>query len=173
MKIDPKRLVEDETHAYVALRDYLMKEEALAEDDQALLDTLEGETNLTDILVKVLVEARLCEAHCEALAGLIEEHKVRQERFAEKKRKLRNIVEAAMDRAGLRKIPDNAFVTASLAVGKPELIIDEEAAKENGTYIRTKVEVDKVALRRALEAGFTYGFARFGNGKPVLTVRFK
>lgn len=150
----------------------------LEDDDEALLSTLQGELPLTDVIVKMVREAKQAEAFAEGLKTIIADNQARKRRFEDKAEKLRGLAAWAMGEINMTRLQE-ADVTVSMRMGKPTLVIDavEEPGPMDRPYITMK-EVyswSKVALRDAIEAGNddALAIAHMSNPKPILTVRTK
>ena len=91
----------------------------LDKDDQAVIDTASGETNLEELLAAALREARMAGEMAEGAKRIIDATRARQERLKLKAESLRKAVSWALAEAGLQKItaPD---LTASLGHGRPK-----------------------------------------------------
>ena len=90
----------------------------LDKDDQAVIDTASGETNLEELPAAALREARMAGEMAEGAKRIIDATRARQERLKLKAESLRKAVSWALAEAGLQKItaPD---LTASLGHGRP------------------------------------------------------
>lgn len=168
-----ERKVDFELFKWQQLRDYLNKENQLPEDDEGVLDLIEGSTDLTDMLIELAKEYRLAKAYAEGVAGYIEDLTIRKERHEHRAERYKNIIQRAMDSAGMRKLPDNPVVTAYTTQGLPELHIDEDMVKRDGVYVRVEAKVDRKAIRDAINAGKRIDGVSLGNGAKSLTLKFR
>ena len=141
----------------------------LAEDEQALLDTLEGEAGLHDALAAMIRKAQEAEAFEEACASLIAAKSARRSRFGQQSIALRDAVLSLMQAAGLRKLEMPDF-TASVAQGRGKVVITDEAALPD-QFFRVSRAPNKTAVSDALKDGQTVPGALMSNGEPTLTVR--
>jgi seryl-tRNA synthetase len=159
---------------YNAIKAQLAEEFDLADDDAALLDTLEGETNLKEVLAYMAREATRYEAFAEAIKRIIEENKDRKDRFERKSDKLRQSIGWAMQEAGLKKV-EAADVTLSLRNNPPSLVttIEPEDAPEQFRTVKTTYAFDKKAIKEALMAGDMLAFASLNNQPASLQIRTK
>ena len=112
---------------YADLRDRLIAQYGLEEDEPALLDTLTGETDLEDGIVIVLRAAQRAEADADAVEAIMDANKARKVRHEARAERLRASVAQAMAEAGLKTLraPD---MTVSLRATKPKLVIDDRKA---------------------------------------------
>jgi hypothetical protein len=153
------------------LRTTLIETYGLAEDDPALLDTLDGEADLADRFRLLLRSGREDEAQAKGLATYIEELKARQSRLKTRAEGKRRTVSQGMSEVGLKRL-DAPDLTATLHNGRPSAIVTDPDALPD-QLCRIKREPDKVAIREALEAGETVPGAILGNKPQVLTVYTK
>lgn len=144
----------------------------LEEDDQALLDTLEGETSLQEQIV-----ALMRSADDDRILGLgikerMAELAARLSRMEGRHDRKRDLIASAMAAADLKKIEAPDW-TLSLRRIPPFVVIqNEELIPDTYKKSKTVVSVDKVALKAALEAGPILG-AVMSNGGVGLSVRNK
>jgi len=159
---------------YQDLKERLMIEYGLADEDPALLDTLEGATDLHERLVILARKAVEAESFAEAVGSIIADNRERKARFERSADKLRNLVAWGMQEAGIPKIaaPD---MTLSQRIGPKSLAttIDPESADDRFVITKTEKRFDTKAIRAALEAGEELDWARLNNGAPSLTIRTK
>jgi hypothetical protein len=139
------------------------------DDDDTLAITLEGETDLHEVLAAVV--ARMCdaEAYAEADNKLINDLKERRDRFNTRYDAMRILAMRLMNAAEQRKV-ELAQKTVSIRTGTPKVIITDEAALP-ADCIRIKREPDKVAIADRLKRGEQVPGAEMSNAEPVLSVR--
>lgn len=140
----------------------------LAEDEAALLDTLDGLDTLNEQAVAVLRQAIEREAHAEALKAIIDTMAERKRRLETGAHWLREAALLAMQSAGLPRLtaPD---MTVSVGSPKPAVVITDAAALPDH-LCRVKREPDKRAIGAALEAKQTVPGAVLGNAQPFLQI---
>ena len=139
------------------------------EDEDFAADVIEGQTDLYAILEDLSEQVADNEANVEAVKariGQLYERKARIERTAGARRAL---IMRLMDAAGQSKIP-LPTATLSLRNGAPKVVVTDES-RIPARYTRTKVEVDKAALREALKTGETIDGACLSNGEATLSIR--
>ncbi len=147
----------------------------LANDDQALIDTVAGETNIDSLCCTMIREALASQAQADGMADHIKAMKARESRLHNRHDRLRGIVAWAMQETGQSKIQAPDF-TISIRAGKPGLSIDEmDPANLPDEFATVTVTTtpNRAAIRAALEENRLLDFARLGNPQPVLTVRTK
>ena len=156
---------------YAEMRERLITQFGLEEDEPTLLDTLSGETDLDDAIAIVLRAAQRAEADADAVEAIMDANKARKARHEARAERLRASVAQAMSDAGLKTVraPD---MTVSLRATKPRLLIDD-ATKLPPAYVVeiTETKPNKDAIRDALVAGEAVPGARLTNGGVAITVR--
>ncbi len=112
---------------YQSLREqFLAMWPELIDDNAALHDTLQGATNLDEMIILVMRATMEREDSAKAIAERIETLKRRKDRLEAGAQKLRAMALQAMQEAGLKKIAAPDF-SLSVGQGKPKvLIIDED-----------------------------------------------
>jgi len=139
-------------------------------DDETLRDTVEGLTNLPELL------ARILRSHLDDLALLaalrarildMQERFARLEVRADKKRAL---VASVMERADIKKLTEPDF-TASLRQVPPGLVVVDERAVPDPFWKPQPPKLDRKGLLAALNAGQSVPGASLGNGGTTITVR--
>ena len=158
------------------LRERLKAEYGLEDSDEALEDTLEGETDLPEMLAMMARDAVQAKDYVVAIDDRIEIMKERSLRLEMRHDKLRNAIAWALQEAGWKKIPGDALpeMTVTLSQGKRPLVIESEADMPT-LFLRFKTvtEVKRKELREWLEDGGECVAARLGNAQPILSMRHK
>jgi hypothetical protein len=141
-------------------------------DEECLRDTLEGLTNLTDMLAEVLRSALEDQALGSALRSRIGEMQARLSRIEERARKKRDLVCAVMERADVRKLmePD---LTVSLRPSRAPLVVTDEEVIPEGYWKAQAPKLDRQGLFAALSAGRDVPGALLGNAPMTISVRTK
>lgn len=157
---------------YRRLRDALLAEfPELTEDEQTLADTLEGESELPDIISLLIREARKDKAMADALATMIQESQERKQRFLYRAEKRRMTAMGLMNAVGLRKLEQPDFTASIRSVGSKIEITDDASIPD--AFCRVVKTPDKTAIKAALERGEKVSGAVLGNGGETLSVRVK
>jgi hypothetical protein len=140
-------------------------------DERLKLSTLEGETELCEIVSMLLAENEDDEGMTESIKAQIE---VRRERIARFERRIetrKNAIVSLMDTAVLTKLPlPEATVTLRTLKASPK-VTDEEALPDD--YCRFIRKPDMAAIKEAFEKGIPVPGVILTNGGASLTVRRK
>ncbi len=141
-------------------------------DEECLRDTLEGLTNLTDMLAEVLRSALEDQAFVTALRSRIGDMQTRLARIEDRARKKRDLVCSVMERADVRKLtePD---LTVSLRPSRAPLVLTDEEAIPAGYWKAQAPKLDRQGLIAALSAGRDVPGAILGNPPMTISVRTK
>jgi len=162
---------------HVALREKLKAEFGLEDGEEALVDTLDGLSDLKELITLAARQARYEEAQADACKALIKDMQDRKARREAKAEKLRNAILWAMEDAGEPRI-DAPDLTISLRKLTPSLIVvGEPSATSPAPYTKatTTFSWDKSALKQGVEIGdpAALEIAHFANQRPSLTIRTK
>ncbi len=114
------KTLSQETLAYHRVRDQLLADYP-GLDDETLQDTLEGLTELPEILAELIRSALIDEAFAEGLTIRVSEMKKRLDRLEERAQRKRQLALRAMVEADIKKVSVADF-TASLRTGRRRLI---------------------------------------------------
>ncbi|SFI83733.1 siphovirus Gp157 family protein [Albimonas pacifica] len=157
-----------ETHIYERFAADLRAD--FGEDDQLVADMLEGETDFHEVagvLLKAMFEA---DAQADANKALAQEYAARASVLSARSQHIKDKLASLMRATGLRKLP-HALATVSVRAVAPSLIYDGEPSCLPEDLRREKIEADKTAIKKALEAGRTVPGARLSNGGETISIR--
>ena len=163
--------VSSEVQRYNRLREWLL-EQFPDVDDQTIRDTLEGETDLHEMIAAVIRSALVDDALSTGLRGRLNDMKERLKRLEERGAKKRQLALDAMDEVGLNKLQQPDF-TASTRTGSPSLVVTTEGAVPFPYWVPQPPKLDRQALLGALKRGTDIPGVQLNNPKPVLVVRTK
>ena len=156
-------------HQYLRAR----LEEAFPDaDEETLADTLEGLSNLPDMLAEVCRSMLDDQAMVAALRGRIGDMQERCGRIEARARKKRELVCDVMERADLKKLtePD---LTVSLRPARPPLAVVDEDLVPATFWKPQPPKLDRQGLIAALAAGRDVPGAILGNAPMTISVRTK
>lgn len=144
----------------------------IGSDDLDFAELVSAECGLQDRLCRILRASRWADKQAEALGSMISEMQERKKRLEAKGERLKGVALWAMQEAGLPKLeaPD---LSASVAKGKPPLLITVPPESLPDAVCRIKREPDKAALRLCIERGMQIDGVSLGNAQPYLTARWK
>ena len=118
--------LKSETLTYQSLKKRLLTEHPDLDND-TLNDTLEGITDLHEMIAAVIRSALVDEALSTGLRNRLNDMKERLRRLEERGAKKRQLALEAMDEVGLHKLQQPDF-TASTRPGSPSLVVTTEGA---------------------------------------------
>jgi Siphovirus Gp157 len=154
------------------LKERLMQIYSLDDDEETLADTLEGITNLHEMLSAIIRSALMDESLQEGLRSRLEEMKQRLARFEERGTKKRQVALEVMTEIGLKKLEQPDF-TASTRSGSPSLVVVAEEIIPEAFWVPQPAKLDRQSLLAELRRGRDIPGAQLGNPKPTLAVRTK
>ena len=156
---------------YCAIRERILAVESDL-DEETLTDTLEGLTDLHEIVAAVVRSALIDEAMAEGLRGHIENLQGRLRRLAERADARRQIARDAMLEVDLKKITAPDF-TVSVRPGTPALVVTEEGSIPEPYWLARDPRLDRLGLLNDLKKGVPVTGAALSNPMPVLSVRVR
>src|SRR5262249_41381284 len=113
-----------EIYRYQLVRDRLLEAWPTL-DAETLTDTLEGITDLHEMIAAVIRSALVDESLQSGLRYRLEDMRVRMKRLEERGLKKRHLAQEAMTEVGLTKLEQPDF-TASIRAGSPSLVVTGE-----------------------------------------------
>lgn len=142
-------------------------------DDQTLADTLEGESNLDELLIAVMRSAETDEMLVAGIKARAEELAERRKRLEQRIEAKRGIVLRTMERASMKPIEAPDF-TLSLRRTPAAVVITDESLLP-AAFLRTPEppapQPDKKAIADALKAKQDVPGAVLSNGGVSLSIR--
>lgn len=141
----------------------------LGDDEQALIDTLDGLSDLDEQIVTALRLAIEREAMAEGLAGLIKQMADRKARLAIGAENIRSAVLSTMVEAGRSKIM-SADMTITVTPGRPGVTVIDDASLPSDMVVVTR-RADMKAINAAVKVGRVIPGTAPKNPRPYLTVR--
>src|SRR5262245_40567412 len=141
-------------------------------DEQTLADTVEGLTDLHDILSAVIRAALADQALATGLEGRIGEMQARRDRLQDRAVKRRQIAKDVMVELDLKKLSAPDF-TVSIRPGTPALMVIDEAAVPTIYWEPRQPRPDRQGLANDLKQGAESAGVALSNPEPVLSERTK
>ena len=154
---------------YRSIRDRI-RAEVPQIDEQTLADTVEGLTDLHEIIAAIVRAALADEALATGLKVRIAEMQDRLERLQNCAAKRRQIAKDVMVELDLKKITASDF-TVSIRPGMPSLLVLDEAAVPNIYWEPTEPRLNRQGLLNQLKTGADIKGVALSNPEPVLSVR--
>ena len=163
--------LKSEVQIYNRLRREVM-EQYLNLDDETIRDTLEGITDLHEVIAAVIRSALVDEALQTGLRSRVNDMKERLSRLELRATKKRLLALGAMTEVGLTKLEQPDF-TASARAGSPALVIVAEETIPATYWVPQPPKLDRQALLAELRRDAGIPGVQLSNPQPVLTVRTK
>jgi hypothetical protein len=162
------------THAlgvYQTIRERIIALEADI-DEATLADTLEGLTDIHEILAAIVRSALLDEALAEGLKSHIQRLQERLQRLTERGAERRRIARDAMIEVAIKKVGAPDF-TVSLRPGPPSLVVVDEGEVPEPYWEPREPPLNRAGVLSDLKQGVVVPGAHLSNPEPVLSVRVK
>lgn len=156
---------------YRSIRDRIIALDA-GIDEETLADTLEGVTDLHEVVAAVVRSALVDEAMAQGLKRHIDILKERSQTLAERARTRREIARDAMVEVDVRKIQAPDF-TVSVRPESPALVVTDEGAVPSSYWRPRDPILDRAGLISDLKRGSVIEGATLSNPEPVLSVRIR
>jgi Siphovirus Gp157 len=156
---------------YRTIRDRLRTEDPQI-DEQTLADTVEGLTDLHEILAAIIRAALADQALASGLEGRIGDMQARRDRLQDRATKRRQIAKDVMVELDLKKLSAPDF-TASIRPGTPALMVIDEAAVPSIYWEPREPRLNRQELANDLKQGADIAGVALSNPQPVLSVRTK
>jgi hypothetical protein len=155
--------------SYRSLRDRIKAEDPTI-DEQTLADTVEGLTDLHEIVTAIIRSALADEALAVGLKGRIADMQGRLDRLQDRASKRRQIAKDVMVDLDLKKIAAPDF-SVSLRSGLPALQVLNEEAVPSIYWQPGEPRLKRQALLNELKEGANIEGVALANPEPVLSVR--
>ena len=165
----PQLNLEFASIAYRTIRDRLRAQDPQI-DEQTLADTVEGLTDLHEILTAIIRAALADQALATGLEGRIAEMQARLDRLQDRAAKRRQIAKEVMVELDLKKLSAPDF-TASIRPGTPALMVIDEAAVPSIYWEPREPRLNRQGLANDLKQGAEIAGVALSNPEPVLSVR--
>ena len=163
--------LKNELQHYRRLKERLL-EDLPEVDDETIRDTLEGITDLHEMIAAVIRSALVDEALHAGLRFRVDDMRERLSRLELRASKKRQLALEAMTEVGLTKLEQPDF-TASARAGSPALVVIAEERIPEAYWLPQPPKLDRQAILAELKRGIEIPGAQMSNPKPVLSVRTK
>ena len=154
---------------YAAIRDRIRTQDPQI-DEQTLADTVEGLTDLHEIVQAIIRSAIADELLATALKCRIADMQDRLTRLQDRASKRRQIARDVMIELDLKKLDAPDF-TASIREGIPSLVVIDEDAVPKTYWSPGEPRLRRQILANDLKQGAEVAGAALSNPEPVLSVR--
>ena len=154
---------------YRSIRDRIRAEDPQI-DEQTLADTVEGLTDLHEILTAIIRASLADQALATGLEGRIAEMQARRDRLQDRAAKRRQIAKDVMVELDLKKLTAPDF-TASIRPGMPSLLVLDEATVPSIYWQPSEPRLNRQKLATELKDGAEITGVTLSNPEPVLSVR--
>jgi hypothetical protein len=161
--------VEFATATYRAIRDRIRIQDPQI-DEQTLADTVEGLTDLHEIVQAVIRSALADEALARGLKCRISDMQGRLDRLEDRASKRRQIAKDVMVELDLKKLNAPDF-TASIREGIPALMVIDEEAVPSIYWQPSEPRLNRQELAHELKHGAEIAGVALSDPEPVLSVR--
>ena len=141
-------------------------------DSETLADTLEGLTDLKDMLAELIRSALEDEALAAGLSTRLSDMKARLERFQARAKRKRQLVLKTLSEADMAKLEQPDF-TASLRQAAPSLEVVAEDQIPAVYWKPQPFKLDRQGLLQALKAGTAIDGVQWAPPQVQLSVRTK
>ena len=141
-------------------------------DERTLADTVEGLTDLHEIVAAIIRSALADEALSAGLKGRIADMQGRLHRLQNRASKRRQIAKEVMVELDLKKITAPDF-TVSIRPGTPSLLVIDEAAVPSIYWQPSEPRLNRQKLATELKDGAEITGVTLSNPEPVLSVRIR
>jgi hypothetical protein len=153
---------------YRTVRDRIWAEDPQV-DEQTLADTVEGLTDLHEIVTAIIRSALADEALATGLKIRISEMQERLDRLQDRASKRRQIAKDVMVELDLKKLTAPDF-TASIRPGMPALMVIDEAAVPSIYWELREPRLNRQGLVADLKQGAEITGVALSEAEPVLSV---
>ena len=155
--------------AYRFIRERIRAEDPQI-DEQTLADTVEGLTNVHEIIAAIVRTALTDEALATGLKSRVAEMDERLNRLQDRATKRRQIVKEVMVELDIKKVTAPDF-TVLLRAGMPALLVLDEAVVPSIYWQPSAPRLDRQGLLSELKGGAEIDGVALSDPQPVLSVR--
>jgi hypothetical protein len=156
---------------YRSIRNRILAEDPQI-DEQTLADTVEGLTDVHEIIIAIVRAVLTEEALAIGIKSRISEMEDRRDRLQDRATKRRQVVKDVMVELDLKKITAPDF-TVSIRPGTPALLVLDEAAVPSIYWEPREPRLNRQELLNELKGGAQVEGVALSNPEPILSVRTK
>ncbi len=162
--------VEQAMSAAQAVRQAILQDDPdLASDEAAMRDLLDGETDVYDVLRRMVRFVLDAESLAAAAKDRAEKLTARKARYEKRAQLGRGAVLAMLDALGDRRFTDAEF-TVTLRPGTQGVwVVDENSLPD--AFVKVTRAPEKAKIAAALKAGDKVPGAELGNGMPTIAIK--
>lgn len=145
----------------------------LADDDEALMDTLDGETITDEMIVQLAIKAKEREAAAKAVKELAATYTERARRHAAANESMKKTIVWALQRLGKKGVKSSLVSVSWRPLDDKIEIIDKEPemAPDHLTKRREVVEYDMDAISDSLDEAVEMGIAIIHTDRTSVTIK--
>lgn len=166
---DTRRALQEETEAARSLLANVR--DIIGDDEEAVRDAIEGETNLIEAIEATVARIAEVEAHQDAIATQIKAMGERKSRFEAQGERLRTALTVAMGAADLKKL-ELPLATLSRKPVPPKAVITNETDIPSKFWKPSDPKLDRKAVLDALKAKETVPGAELSNGSETIAIKW-
>jgi len=144
----------------------------LADDEEATLHAIEGETNLIEAITSAVERVQELEAMADATKSRLDDLKSRRDRFDRQAENIRTALVAALGAVEMRKL-ELPLATLTIKAVPPKANVISEADVPSTYWKPQPPKLDLKAITEALKAREAVPGASLSNGSETIQIRFK
>lgn len=167
-KADLRVEIQNEAEAAAALLANIR--DVIADDDEAVQDAIEGETNLKEVIGAAVARIAEIDALSDAIKAQADKLKARRDRLDNQADLLRAAIANAMQTAEVDRLELPA-ATLTIKATAPKAVITDEAAIPSRFFVPQDPKLSLKAVGDALKAGEQVPGATLSNGGSTLQIR--
>lgn len=144
----------------------------LADDEEATLHAIEGETNLIEAITSAVERVQDLEAMADATKSRLDDLKARRDRFDRQAENIRTALVAALGAVEMRKL-ELPVATLTIKAVPPKANVISEADVPSSFWKPQPPKLDLKAITDALKTKEAVPGATLSNGSETIQIRFK
>lgn len=141
----------------------------LGDDADLIASTVEGETQLVDVMQRGLARVLELNGMLDGIAGMIASLKDRGERLETQRDRIKELLSVAMQTAGMKRL-ESPLATVSLRAVAPSVVVTSESDIPSRFWKPQEPKLDKRELLKALKDGAIAG-AQLSNGGQTISIK--